>query len=110
MNLKENKCVACEGGVPKMTAEEISARVGEIPGWQVVENHHLIREFKFKNFKEALVFVNQVGEIAESEGHHPDIELSWGRVKIKLFTHAIDGLFLNDFILAAKINKIFSNS
>ena len=79
---------------------------GRLPGWKVVENHHLYKEFSFENFREALAFVNQVGEVAEAEGHHPNLDLTWGRVGVKVFTHVVDGLTENDFILAAKISRL----
>ncbi len=79
--------------------------MSKIPGWQLrPDGKEISRQLKFKNFKDALAFVNRVGELAEAEGHHPDLELGWGRVGVKLSTHAVEGLSLNDFILAAKIN------
>lgn len=76
-------------------------------GWDVIENHHLERKYEFKNFEEALKFTNEVGELAEEQGHHPDIYLSWGEVKITLYTHKIDGLWEADFIMAAKIDELY---
>lgn len=105
MDLTEQKCMACEGGVTPFNKVEAEVLLKQIPGWEISEDgKSIIKNYKFKNFVEALVFVNKVGELAESEGHHPDIELGWGRVKINLSTHAIDGLSQNDFILAAKID------
>lgn len=78
------------------------------PGWQIVSEHHLEREFKFKDFREALSFTNRVGELAEAQGHHPDIYLSWGKVKVTIWTHKIDGLTESDFVLAAKLDKLGS--
>lgn len=90
-----------------MAPEEISKQRQEISAeWNVLENKKLNRKFSFKDFKEALTFVNNVGEIAEKEGHHPDIEFGWGYANITLTTHAVSGLSINDFILAAKIDKI----
>jgi 4a-hydroxytetrahydrobiopterin dehydratase len=87
--------------------EEIARLKEEIdPAWKVVDQHHLERNFSFRNFQLALDFVNQVGEVAEAEQHHPDIFLSWGKAGIKLWTHAIDGLSESDFILAAKIDHL----
>ncbi len=77
--------------------------------WSVIENHHLERSFDFKDFEQALKFTNKVGELAEKEGHHPDIYLSWGECKITLYTHKIDGLWESDFIMAAKIDEIYQN-
>jgi len=100
-------CVPCKAGTPKLTAEQIQPLLSQIDnGWNAIENHHLEREFRFKNFRQALDFANKVGEIAESQGHHPDIYLAWGKVKITLWTHKIDGLSENDFILAAKVDAI----
>ncbi|MCC6323694.1 4a-hydroxytetrahydrobiopterin dehydratase [Candidatus Nomurabacteria bacterium] len=108
MNLLEQKCVPCEGGVDPMTkADAESMRDFHVADWEIdEEGKHISKKFTFKNFKEALEFVNKVGAIAESEGHHPDIELGWGRVVITLTTHAIKGLSQNDFIVAAKLNNI----
>lgn len=90
-----------------MDREEIGNMITEINGnWEAVENHHLIREFNFDDFEQALKFTNKIGELAESEGHHPDIELSYGRVEVKIYTHKIDGLTESDFILAAKIDQL----
>lgn len=106
MNLSEKKCVPCEGGVEKLSAEGIKQLLENIPNWQIAEGMKLVREYKFKNFKQALNFVNKVGDIAEAEGHHPDIELGWGFARIYLYTHAIGGLHENDFILAAKVDAL----
>ena len=108
MNLLEQKCVPCEGGVDPMTKMEAEAMINfHVKDWMLAEDAKSIsKNFKFKDFKEALAFVNKVGDIAESEGHHPDIELGWGKVNITLSTHAIEGLSQNDFIVAAKINII----
>ncbi len=108
MDLASKKCVPCEGGTPSMPRADAEKLLREVEGWELVDSGVLkIRKnFKFKDFKEALEFVNKVGKIAESEGHHPDICLGWGRVEIILFTHAIKGLFDSDFIMAAKIDKL----
>lgn len=106
-NLSSKHCIPCEGGIPPMNAADVGQYLNKVPGWQVNNNYQNIsREFKFKNFKEAIVFVNQVAEIAESEGHHPDIYISYNRVNLELQTHAIKGFSENDFILAAKINTL----
>ena len=105
-NLAQKKCVACEGFETPFNEVEANVLMRQVPGWELGgDAKNISRTFKFKNFAEALAFTNNVGEIAESEGHHPDIELSWGRVGINLTTHAIKGLSENDFILAAKINE-----
>ena len=105
--LAEKDCVPCKGGVPPLKGNDLTKLRAELnPGWQVIKEHHLEREFKFKDFKEALSFTNQVGELAEEQGHHPDIYLSWGKVKVTVWTHKIDGLTESDFVLAAKIDKL----
>jgi 4a-hydroxytetrahydrobiopterin dehydratase len=105
--LTEKKCVPCTAGTPPLAVEQQAKLLEQLPkGWKVVDNHHLEREFIFKDFKEALAFTNDVAMIAEEEGHHPDILLSWGKVKITLWTHKINGLSESDFILAAKISEL----
>lgn len=107
MNLTSQKCFSCEGGTKPLTKSEYQQYLDAIVGWNVVGEKQIEKDFKFKNFKEALSFVNKVGEIAEREGHHPDIFLhSWRKVKISLMTHAIGGLSINDFILAAKTDQL----
>ena len=106
MSLAEKHCVPCRGGVPPLRGEELSKLAGQVPDWQVVGEHHIERQFTFSDFKSALDFVNRAGEIAEAEGHHPDLFLSWGKVGVKIWTHKINGLTESDFILAAKIDAI----
>jgi 4a-hydroxytetrahydrobiopterin dehydratase len=104
--LTHQKCVPCEGGVDPMTEAEIAEYLPAVAGWER-DGKAIAKEFRFKDFAEALAFVNRVGELAEAEGHHPDIHLhDWNRVRLVLFTHAIGGLHLNDFVLAAKINTL----
>ena len=109
-DLSKKNCVPCEGGIPPFDISQIHKYIKKVDGWDVQrdnsENFYLIKEFKFKNFVRSQDFVNKVGEIAEREGHHPDITFGWGYAKIKIFTHAIKGLAESDFILAAKIDKI----
>ena len=105
-SLADKKCVPCRGGTPALKGAELAALQQEVPGWTVTSEHHLNREFRFPDFKQALAFVNQVGEIAEQEGHHPDILLAWGKVGVTLWTHTINGLSESDFILAAKIDRL----
>lgn len=108
-NLSSKKCIPCQGGVPSLTTDQIKPLQKELgSSWQVINNHHLTKEFIFDDFKQALAFTNKVGEIAEAEGHHPDIYLAWGKVKITIWTHKIDGLTESDFILGAKIDQISS--
>lgn len=105
--LTDKQCVPCEKGDEPLKDQEIEKRKRELdPDWRVVDEHHLEREFTFDDFRQALDFVNEVGELAEEQGHHPDIYLSYGKVKIQLWTHKIDGLHENDFILAAKIDAL----
>lgn len=107
-DLKNHKCVPCEGGVDPMKRSEFEQYLDQVIGWSIREDKKLEKEFKFKNFKEALLFINKVGAIAEEEGHHPDINLhNWNRVTLTLSTHAIGGLSLNDFIVGRKINWLF---
>lgn len=103
--LAKKACVPCRGGVPPLTSAQIQPLLEQIEGWEAVESHHLRKSFQFPDFKKALDFVNRVGEIAEREGHHPDILLSWGKAEVSIWTHKIDGLTESDFILAAKINE-----
>ncbi|MDP2593442.1 MAG: 4a-hydroxytetrahydrobiopterin dehydratase [bacterium] len=105
-DLHKHICVSCEDSRGHLMADEVKELWRQVPDWSWENHHHLAREFKFKNFAEALAFVNKVGEIAEKEGHHPDIKFGWGYVTINLFTHAVDGLTENDFILAAKIDRL----
>lgn len=104
--LADKHCVPCRGGVPPLKGEELKKLHASIAEWQVADEHHLHREFRFPDFKQALAFVNRVGAVAEQQGHHPDILLSWGKVEITLWTHAIDGLSESDFIMAAKIDRL----
>ena len=104
--LSSKTCVPCRGGVPPLTAEEIQPLLGQLDGWEVVRQHHLKKNYGFSNFAEALAFVNRVGEVAEEQGHHPDICFGWGKVEVTIWTHKIDGLTESDFILAAKIDQL----
>ena len=109
-DLADKKCIPCEGGIPSFDISEIHKYLKKVDGWDVKNNEeksfYLIKYFKFKNFKESQEFVNKVGDIAEQEGHHPDISFGWGYCSIKIFTHAIKGLAESDFILASKIDRI----
>ncbi len=102
--LAKETCVPCRGGVPALHGEALQALADELGGgWQVVDEHHLEKAFVFPDFAQALAFTNRVGAIAEEQGHHPDIHLAWGSVRVMIWTHAIDGLTRSDFVLAAKI-------
>jgi len=106
MNLAEKQCVPCRGGVPPLAGAELEKFRMELPEWQVIGGHHLQRAYTFADFKSALDFVNRAGSLAEEQGHHPDIYLSWGRVEVKIWTHKINGLTESDFILAAKMSRL----
>jgi len=106
MGLAEKQCIPCQGGVPPLKGAEIEKYRAEIPEWNVVNEHHLERVFSFPDFRTALEFVNRVGELAEEQGHHPDLLLSWGRVEVRIWTHKVDGLTESDFVLAAKIDRL----
>ena len=105
-HLADKKCVPCRGGTPPLKGKELEKLQADVSRWTVKNEHHLHREFRFPDFKTALEFVNRVGEIAESEGHHPDILLTWGKAEVTLWTHSIDGLTESDFIMAAKIDRL----
>jgi 4a-hydroxytetrahydrobiopterin dehydratase len=105
-DLASKTCVPCRGGTPPLKGEELDDLRRQVPEWEVVEEHHLRRRFQFKNFREALGFVNRVGELAEEQGHHPNVTFGWGYAEVTVFTHKIDGLTASDFILAAKINEL----
>jgi len=106
-DLASRDCVPCKGGVPPLAGEELRTLEGQLGGgWRVVDGHHLAKEYRFRNFADALAFTNRVGELAEQQQHHPDIHLSWGRVKIEIWTHKIDGLTESDFVFAAKCDRL----
>ena len=104
--LAERECVPCRGGVPPMKADEIQNLLSQLTEWEAVADHHLRKQYKFADFRETLEFVNRVGELAETQGHHPDVCFGWGKAEITIWTHKIDGLTESDFVLAAKIDKL----
>jgi len=107
MELEKRKCVPCEGGVPPLKEDEILEYITVInKGWKVKDDKKITRDFNFVNFKHTMEFVNKVAAIAEEEGHHPLMHITYGYTSIELWTHAIDGLSENDFILAAKIDRL----
>ena len=106
-DLASRRCVPCRGGVPPLKGEELAKLSAEQPDWQVIEQHHIEKNFLFPNFKSALAFVHRIGEIAEEQGHHPDICFGWGYVRVTNYTHKISGLTESDFILAAKIDRLY---
>ena len=110
MKLAEKKCKPCEGGIPPLTKEEVAILQKDLHhDWRVENEKRILRDFRFVNFKQAIHFVNRVAELAESEGHHPDIKVGYGYCSIQLWTHAIKGLSENDFILAAKIDAFLAH-
>ena len=107
-SLADRPCVPCRGGVPPLGAAQIAPLLAQIDGWQAVEEHHLEKTFRLKNFARALELVNRIGAIAEAENHHPDLLLAWGRVGVKVWTHKINGLTESDFFFAAKCDQAFA--
>ena len=105
-DLASKVCVPCRGGVPPLTEEQQAPLLAQLEGWRVVDNHHLAKKYEFPDFVKALAFVNRVGEVAEENGHHPDLYLTWGKVGIEIYTHKINGLTESDFVLAAKCDKV----
>lgn len=105
--LARKHCTPCRGGVPPLSGPALDTLREGLPFWKLIADHHLAKSFLFPDFKSALNFVDRIGAVAEEEGHHPNLCLSWGKVNIEIYTHKIDGLSENDFILAAKIDEIF---
>ena len=104
--LASKTCVPCHGGIPPLKGAELAAIAKQVAGWEVVDEHHILKRYSFPDFITALRFVDRVGALAEEQGHHPDILLTWGNVQITLWTHAVKGLTESDFILAAKIDEL----
>lgn len=105
--LARKDCVPCKGDAPPLKGAALKGLLDQLgSGWMVVDEHHLEKEFRFKDFKQALDFTNAVGAIAEEQGHHPDIQLGWGKARVTVWTHAIDGLTESDFVLAAKAESV----
>ena len=108
-DLASKQCVPCRGGVPPLTGNELVALQRQLgASWQVVDGHHLEKEHRFDDFRQALDFTVRVGEMAEEQGHHPDIFLTWGLVKVTIWTHKIDGLTESDFVFAARVEQLVS--
>ena len=108
-DLADKTCTPCRGGVPPLEGEELDRLAAELGGgWRVVDGHHLEKEYRFPDFRQALEFTNRIGELAEEVNHHPNIFLTWGRVKVELWTHKIDGLNEADFVWAAKADRLAS--
>ena len=105
--LAEKDCVPCKGGVPPLKGQALTKIRKQLNGhWKVIKGHHLEKEYDFKDFKQALAFTNRVGKLAEAQGHHPDIYLAWGKVKVTIWTHKVDGLTESDFVLAARADRL----
>jgi 4a-hydroxytetrahydrobiopterin dehydratase len=107
--LADQTCIPCQGGIPPLDADGIAPLLAQVPRWKVVEGHHLKRTFALDDFATALRLVNQIGALAETMGHHPDLTLGWGYVGVEVYTHKIDGLHEADFILAAQIDRAFAD-
>ena len=110
MALADQTCVPCKGGIPALQPDAIQEFLTQIPGWSVIDQHHLLRHFKFADFVSALAFVNRSGAIAEVQGHHPDLLLGWGKVIATIWTHQVDGLTESDFVLAAKMDRAYAEA
>ena len=105
--LADRECVPCKGGTPALKGPALAELAGQLGGgWSVVTDHHLEKQYSFRNFREALDFTNRIGALAEAQGHHPDIFLAWGKVKAAIWTHKVDGLTESDFVLAAKVDRL----
>ena len=104
--LAAKTCVPCRGDTPPLKGDELHGLATQVPNWEVVGEHHLRRRFRFKNFREALHFVNRVGQLAEEQGHHPDVTFGWGYADVTVWTHKIDGLTESDFVFAAKVDAL----
>jgi 4a-hydroxytetrahydrobiopterin dehydratase len=104
--LAKRRCVSCEEGGKPLGEEEVAGLLWHLDGWEVAKRHHLVKQWTFDDFAQALAFVNRVGELAEDEGHHPDLFLKWGLVRAEIYTHSVGGLTESDFILAAKIDRL----
>ncbi len=104
--LTSKKCIPCEGGIPALDENEAVKLLEQLDGWSMISNNKISKEFQFVNFKHTMDFVNKIAVLAESERHHPDMLISYAKLKVELYTHAIDGLSENDFIMAAKIDKL----
>ena len=105
--LAQRECVPCKGGIPPLQGDTLRAFHKKLGGeWRLVREHHLEKEFRFRDFRQALDFTNRVGELAEAQNHHPEITLGWGRVVVAIWTHKIDGLTESDFVFAAKTDQL----
>lgn len=105
-DLASRECVPCRGGIPPLRGEELAPLAAQVEGWEVIAEHHLRKRFTFAGYRAAWDFINRVSQLAEEQGHHPDISFGWGYAEITIYTHKIDGLHESDFILAAKIDRL----
>ncbi len=106
--LASRQCTPCKSGVPPLDANKIAPLLSQLEDdWEVVNQHHLARTYKFKNFAQALEFVNRIGQMAEEQGHHPDLHLAWGKTRVEIWTHKINGLHEADFVFAAKCDTLY---
>lgn len=105
-DLASKRCMPCEGGTPPIEGEELQGLLGQLEGWELADGKRIEKEYRFPDFLEALAFVNRLGQVAEEQGHHPDVHLTWGKVRVTLWTHSVGGLSENDFILAAKADRV----
>ena len=108
-SLADKQCVPCKGGVPPLTDTDIAPLLAQLDEWNVIDTHHLVKQYKLKNFVQALDLVNRIGAVAEEQNHHPDIFLAWGKVEVKIWTHKINGLTESDFVFAAKCDRAFED-
>jgi 4a-hydroxytetrahydrobiopterin dehydratase len=104
-NLADRQCIPCKGGVAPLSATQIVPLLAQLEGWEAIDDHHLIRRYKLRNFVDALALVNRIGAIAEEQNHHPDMVLAWGQVEVTIWTHKINGLTESDFVFAAKCDR-----
>ncbi|HLY22667.1 MAG TPA: 4a-hydroxytetrahydrobiopterin dehydratase [bacterium] len=106
--LADRRCVPCQGGTPPLTRAEFAPLLAQLDGWQVEDERMLVKVFRSKNFVQAVEFVNAITPVAEAENHHPDLRVSWGQVRVELWTHKINGLSEADFVMAAKIDRVYA--
>ena len=106
MGLADQECIPCKGGISPLSLERSQELLKELPRWELIENHHLSRAFSFPDFRSALDFAQEIGELAEAQNHHPDIYLGWGKVRVDIWTHKINGLTESDFVFAAKCDRL----
>jgi 4a-hydroxytetrahydrobiopterin dehydratase len=106
--LADRRCVPCQGGTPPLTRAQFAPLLAQLDGWEIEDDRMLVKLFRFKNFVEAVEFVNAIMPVAEAENHHPDLRVSWGKVRVELWTHKINGLSEADFVMAAKIDRVYT--